>query len=77
MAPQLRLRLIRADDFVANSLEDRANKLQAMGRADGAEHLRETAKSYRDSGGLGVLSFWENAKEAEAFIHPDDAVVQR
>jgi hypothetical protein len=76
MAPKRVLRLIRADDFVANSLEDRANKLQAS-KKDEAEQLRKTAKSYRESGRPGVMSYWENAKEAEDFIHPDPATVQQ
>jgi hypothetical protein len=76
MAPQRRLRLIRADDFVANSLEARADKLPPSEQAQ-AEYLRETAKSFRESGRPGMMSFWENAKDAEEYIHPDPASVKR
>jgi hypothetical protein len=69
-------RLMRADDFVAESLEAMAAKLPPSERAQ-AEYMRESAKRFRESGRPGMIRLWETAKEAEDFIHPDDASVQR
>jgi hypothetical protein len=69
-------RLMRADDFVAESLENMAAKLPPSQKAK-ADHMREDAKMFRESGRPGMIRLWENAKDAEDFIHPDDAAVQR
>ena len=45
---------MRADDFVANSLEARADDLPPS-LQDEAVHLRRTAKSFRESGRTGII----------------------
>ncbi|MCU1242249.1 MAG: hypothetical protein JWO71_2975 [Candidatus Acidoferrum typicum] len=69
-------RLMRADDFVAETLESMAAKLPPSEKVQ-AEHMRESAKRFRESGRPGMIRFWETVKEAEGFIHPDNAAVQR
>jgi hypothetical protein len=67
---------MRADDFVAESLEMMAAKLPPFEKAK-AEYMRESATRFRDSGRPGMIRLWENTEEAEGYIHPDDATVQR
>ena len=76
MIPKRVPRLMRADDFVAESLETMAAKLPPSEKAR-AESMRESAKRFRESGRPGMIRLWENAKEAEDYVHPDDATVQR
>jgi hypothetical protein len=63
---------MRADDFVADSLDAMAAKMPPSEKAK-AEYMRESAKRFRESGRPGMIRLWENAKEAEDFIHPDPA----
>lgn len=69
-------RLMRAVDFVADSLETEAAKMppSAQGQADA---LRKAAKVYRESSSTKMVRVWEDAKDAEDFIHPDPASVRR
>jgi hypothetical protein len=76
MAPKRVPRLMRADDFVAETLEAMAAKLPPSEKAQ-AEYLRGSAQRFRESGRPGMIRLWENAKEAEDFIHPDPASVKR
>jgi hypothetical protein len=57
-------RLVRADDFVAESLESMAAKLPPSDQAN-ADLMRESAKRFRASGRPGMIRFWENVQEAE------------
>ena len=45
---------MRSDDFVAISLEARANDLPPS-RQEEAAHLRSAAKSFRESGRTGII----------------------
>ena len=63
---------MRADDFVAESLEGMANRLPQSEKAQ-AQYLHESAKRFRESGRPGMIRLWENAKDAEDFIKPDPA----
>ncbi len=69
-------RLMRGVDFVAESLENEAAKMppSAQGLADS---LRAAAKAYRESTSTKMVRVWEDAKDAEDFIHPDPASVRR
>ena len=72
MTPKRIPRLLRADDFVAESLEVMADKMPPSEKAK-ADLMRESAKRFRESGRPGMIRLWEDAKEAEDFIHPDPA----
>lgn len=65
-------RLVRADDFVAESLEARAKTIESFNPVE-AESLRRSAKFFRESGRPGMMRLWEDVKEAEDFIRPDPA----
>lgn len=66
-----RKELVRAVDFVAESLETMAKD---MPPAEG-DIFREVAKKYRESGNPKlVLRVWENEKAAQGYIGPDPAV---
>ena len=69
-------RLMRADDFVAETLESMAAKLPPSEKAQ-AEHMLQSAKRFRESGRPGMIRFWETVEEANEFIHPDPASVKR
>lgn len=68
--PTQKPKVIRADDFVADSLEARADKIQGFEEAE-AKRLLELAQRFRESGRPGMIVFWENAKEAEDFIRQE------
>ena len=76
MAPKRIPRLMRADDFVAESLEAMAAKLPPSEKVK-AEYMRESAKRFRESGRPGMIRLWENATEAEDYIHSDPASVKQ
>jgi hypothetical protein len=63
-------RLVRADDFVAESPENEAAKMPPSAQAQ-ADNLRAAAKRFRESGRPGMLRLWENADGDDDFIHPD------
>ena len=60
-------RWIRADDFVADSMEAWAKKIESFD-PDEAKNLRRSAKSFRESGRPGLMPIWENTEEAKEFI---------
>ena len=49
-------RLVRADDFIAESLEKRANQ---MPQGSDADNVRRLAELFRNSGRTGMLRVWE------------------
>lgn len=63
---------MRADDFVAESLEEMASKLPPSEKAQ-AEYLLGAAKRYRESGRTKMVRVWEKPEDAEDFIRPDPA----
>lgn len=65
-------RMMRADDFVAESLEAMAKN---MPQAEG-DIWREAAQKFRASASTRMVRVWENAKEAVDFIRPDPASVR-
>jgi len=65
-------RLIRAADFVTESLEEMASRLPPSEKAQ-AEYLRGTAKAFRESGRTTMLGIREKAKGEVDFIRPDPA----
>jgi len=69
-------RLVRADDFVADSLEEMAGKIPPSDKAH-ADYLREAAKRYRASGRTKMVRVWENEREAQEFIGPDPVSSKR
>ncbi len=72
MAP--RKELVRAVDFVAESLETMA---QSMSQAEG-DIFRGVARKYRESGNPKmVLRVWQNEQAAQGFIGPDSAAVRQ
>ena len=67
-----RKELVRAVDFVAESLETMAKD---MPQAEG-DIFREVAKKYRESGNSKmVLRVWENERAAQGYTGSDSAAV--
>ncbi len=58
---------MRADDFVTNSTEARAKKIESFD-PDEAKNLRRSAKSFRESGRPGLMPIGQNTEEAKEFI---------
>jgi hypothetical protein len=56
-------RLVRADDFVAESLEAQAKGIP-NGHPD-QEHCLRMAKLFRESGRTGMIRVWEEVPEAK------------
>jgi hypothetical protein len=69
-------RLVRADDFVADSLEEMAGKMPSSDNAH-AEYFRGVAKRLRESGRTKMVRVWENEREAQEFIGPDASSVRQ
>ena len=65
-------RIMRADDFVAETLEGMAAKLPPSEKAQ-AEYLLGAAKRFRESGRTGMVRLWEKGEEETDFIRPDPA----
>ncbi len=63
-------RLLRADDFVAETYEEWAANLPPS-QKQLAEHYLRTAKMFRESGRTGMVRVWE--KEKIEFVEPDPA----
>jgi hypothetical protein len=63
-------RLIRADDFVAETYENMAAKLPPS-ETRLAAHYRSTAKAFRESGRPGMVRLWE--EEKVEFVEPGPA----
>jgi len=61
-------RLLRADDFVAETYEKWAANLPSSQKSLGEYYLR-VAKTFRESGRTGMVRLWEQ-KEVELF-EPD------
>jgi CHAD domain-containing protein len=57
--------LVRADDFVAESLEEMVSKMPPSDKAH-AEYFLGLAKRLRESGRTKMLKVLENEKEASA-----------
>ena len=68
--------LVRADDFVADSLEEMVGKMPPSDNAH-AEYFLSVAKRLRESGRTKMVRVWENEREAQEFISPDPASVRR
>jgi hypothetical protein len=68
--------LVRADDFVADSLEEMVGKMPPSYKAR-AEYFLSVAKRLRESGRTKMVNVWENEREAQEFIAPDAAAVRR
>ncbi len=58
MGNKLTARVLRADDFLAESLEAEANLLPPSEQAK-ADILRNSAKLYRESTGTKMVRVWE------------------
>lgn len=63
-------KLIRADDFVAETYEKWAANLPPSQKEQADSYLR-IAKSFRESGRPGMMRLWEEQKVE--FIRPDPA----
>jgi hypothetical protein len=61
-------RLLRADDFVAETYEKWASNLPPSQKELGAYYLR-TAKMFRESGRTGMVRVWE--EEKVEFVEPE------
>lgn len=62
-------RLLRADDFVAETYEGFAENLPPSQKELAAYYLR-TAKMFRESGRTGMVRVWEEEKKVE-FVEPE------
>jgi hypothetical protein len=51
-------RVVRVDDFVAESLEEEANRMPPSYKAQ-ADLLRQQAKNFRESGRTNMVRIWE------------------
>ena len=58
MTQEVKPRLVRVDDFVAESLEARANSLPPSEKAQ-ANNWRDVAKKLRASGNTRMVRVWE------------------
>ena len=72
MAQEVKPRIVRADDFVAEQLEEIAGRLPPSEKAQ-AEYLRGAAKRFRDSERTGMVRIWERSEGGADFIKPDPA----
>jgi hypothetical protein len=68
--------LVRADDFVAASLEEMVGKMPPSDKVH-AEYFLDVAKRLRASGRTKMVRVWQNEREAQEFIAPDSASVKR
>jgi hypothetical protein len=68
--------MVRADDFVAASLEEMVGKMAPSDNVH-AEYFLDVAKRLRASGRTKMVRVWENEREAQEFIAPDPAAVKR
>lgn len=57
---EMKLRVVRADDFVAEMLEKEASGLPPSEK-DKADGLRRTADHFRKSGRTGMIRLWEES----------------
>lgn len=70
---EMKPRLIRGDDFVAETLEAMASRIPE-GHPD-ADHCRRMAKLFRESGRTGMIRVWEEAPSVTDYRIEQDGLV--
>ena len=69
---EIKPRLVRADNFIAESLEKRANQ---MPQGFVADDVRRLAKLFRNSGRTGMLGVWEETPDTTDYRIEQDGTV--